>query len=104
MVSHVKFKRKPCNSGLRLDLPSSITLEKTFYHSSFGPMLSIPGAFQWGMDLVGTRSAFALYDANLPNFDILDHWLGLNLASDIDEVERLFYNKTGLIFNNAMVR
>lgn len=82
---------------------SSITLEKTFYHSSFGPMLSIPGAFQWGMDLVGTRSAFALYDANLPNFDILDHWLGLNLASDIDEVERLFYNKTGLIFNNAMV-
>lgn len=82
---------------------SSITLEKTFYHSSFGPMISIPGAFQWGMDLIGTPSAFALYDANLPNFDILDHWLGLNLASDIDEVERLFYNKTGLIFNNAMV-
>ncbi|RUO19016.1 acylase [Aliidiomarina iranensis] len=82
---------------------SSITLEKTFYHSSFGPLMTIPGAFEWGMDLVGTTSAFALHDANLPNWDILDHWLGLNLASDIDEVESLFGKYTGLIFNNAMV-
>ncbi|MFU8783677.1 acylase [Aliidiomarina sp.] len=82
---------------------SAITLEKTFYHSSFGPMLTIPGAFEWGADLVGTTSAFALHDANLPNWDILDHWLGLNLASDIDEVESVFGKYTGLIFNNAMV-
>ncbi|RUO36722.1 acylase [Aliidiomarina shirensis] len=82
---------------------SSIMLEKTFYHSSFGPLMTIPNSFEWGMDLVGTTSAFALHDANLPNWDILDHWLGLNLASDIDEVESLFGKYTGLIFNNAMV-
>lgn len=82
---------------------SSITLERTFYKSSFGPLMTIPGAFEWGADLLGQKSAFALHDANLPNWDILDHWLGLNLASDIDEVESLFGKYTGLIFNNAMV-
>ncbi|RUO34158.1 penicillin acylase family protein [Aliidiomarina sanyensis] len=81
---------------------STITLERTFYSSSFGPMLSIPGNFEWGGDLAGTRSAFALFDANLPNFDILDHWLALNVASDIDAVERSFEHYTGLIFNNIM--
>lgn len=80
----------------------TITLQKTVYDSSFGPMLSIPGQFEWGMDFQGQSSAFAIHDANLPNFDVLDHWLALNLARDIDDVEQSFVNHTGLIFNNIM--
>ncbi|MCC5856063.1 MAG: acylase [Idiomarina sp.] len=81
---------------------TSIELERTFYESSFGPMMSIPGQFQWGMNFQGQTSAFALYDANLPNFDIVDHWLALNVARDIDDVEDIMERYTGIIFNNIM--
>ena len=81
---------------------TSIQLERTFYTSDFGPLLTIPDQFQWGMNFQGTPSAFALYDANLPNFEILDHWLALNLARDIDEVEQIMSEYTGIIFNNIM--
>ncbi|WP_113907214.1 acylase [Aliidiomarina celeris] len=81
---------------------SSIQLERTFYTSEFGPILSIPGQFQWGMDFQGTVSAFALHDANLPNFDIVDHWLALNLARDVEEVSDIMSRHTGIIFNNIM--
>ncbi|RUO43643.1 acylase [Aliidiomarina taiwanensis] len=81
---------------------SSMQLERTFYMSDFGPLLSIPGQFQWGMDFQGTTSAFALYDSNLPNFELLDTWLALNLARDTDEIGEILDRHTGLIFNNIM--
>lgn len=82
---------------------SSIDLQRTFYSSDFGPLLSIPGQFQWGMNFQGTTSAFALYDSNLPNFELLDQWLALNLARDTDEVGDIMNRHTGgLIFNNIM--
>ena len=81
---------------------TSIDMERTFYSSDFGPLLSIPGAFQWGMDFQGTTSAFALYDSNLPNLELLDHWLALNLARDTDEIGEIMDRHTGLIFNNIM--
>ncbi|RTE86640.1 MULTISPECIES: penicillin acylase family protein [Gammaproteobacteria] len=81
---------------------TSIQLERTFYMSDFGPLLSIPGQFQWGMNFQGTTSAFALYDANLPNFDVLDHWLALNLAESTDEIYSIMNEYTGIIFNNIM--
>lgn len=81
---------------------SSIDLQRTFYSSDFGPLLSIPGQFQWGMNFQGTTSAFALYDSNLPNLELLDHWLALNLARDTDEVSDIMNRHTGLIFNNIM--
>lgn len=81
---------------------TSMELERTFYSSDFGPLLSIPGQFQWGMNFQGTTSAFALYDANLPNFELLDHWLALNLARDTDEIGDIMNRHTGLIFNNIM--
>ncbi|MCO4321327.1 penicillin acylase family protein [Aliidiomarina quisquiliarum] len=82
---------------------SSIKLQRTFYTSDFGPLLSIPGQFQWGMNFQGTTSAFALYDSNLPNFELLDQWLALNLARDTDEIGDIMNRHTGgLIFNNIM--
>lgn len=81
---------------------NTATFTRDFYHSSFGPMITVPGNFEWGADFQGQVSAFALHDANLPNFDILDHWLALNTARDIDDVEASFSRHTGLIFNNVM--
>ena len=81
---------------------NTATFTRNFYHSSFGPMITVPGNFEWGNDFQGQVSAFALHDANLPNFDVVDHWLALNTARDIDDVEASFYRHTGLIFNNIM--
>lgn len=81
---------------------NTVTFARDFYFSSFGPMISIPGNFEWGQNFQGQVSAFAIFDANYPNFDLLDHWLALNIARDIDDVEASFYRHTGLIFNNIM--
>ncbi|MCC5879559.1 MAG: penicillin acylase family protein [Idiomarina sp.] len=81
---------------------NTATFTRDFYHSSFGPMITVPGNFEWGADFQGQVSAFALHDANLPNFDVIDHWLALNTARDIDDVEASFRRYTGLIFNNIM--
>lgn len=81
---------------------TTLPFTKTVYTSSFGPMLVVPGSFEWGEDFQGQLSAFALHDANLPNLDILDHWLDLNRARDIDDVRASFARNTGIIFNNIM--
>ncbi|MCL5050828.1 MAG: penicillin acylase family protein [Firmicutes bacterium] len=81
---------------------NTVTFARDFYFSSFGPMISIPGNFEWGQNFQGQTSAFAIFDANYPNFDVVDHWLALNTARDIDDVEASFYRHTGLIFNNIM--
>lgn len=81
---------------------NTVTFARDFYFSSFGPMISIPGNFEWGQNFQGQTSAFAIFDANYPNFDVVDHWLALNTARNIDDVEASFYRHTGLIFNNIM--
>ncbi|MDX1705373.1 acylase [Pseudidiomarina sp.] len=81
---------------------SSILLQRSSYHSEFGPIIVIPNALPWGTDATGQEVAYALYDANLPNYDILEHWLGMNLASNIAEYKQTFVDYTGTIFNNAM--
>ncbi|WP_088328340.1 acylase [Lacimicrobium sp. SS2-24] len=78
------------------------TLQKTSYYSEFGPLIVVPGALPWGTDFTGEKVAFAIKDANLPNFDIFDHWLGLNRARNIEEYKEVFQQRTGIVFNNAM--
>lgn len=81
---------------------SSILLQRTSYHSEFGPIIVIPNALPWGADATGQEVAYALHDANLPNYDILEHWLGMNLAGNIADYKQTFIDYTGTIFNNAM--
>ncbi|WP_395345457.1 acylase [Ningiella sp. W23] len=76
----------------------TIQLEKDSYYTNYGPMISIPGNFEWGPG----GNAFAIKDANLPNFDIVDHWLAMNLASSMDEFKQAFMDYDGVIFNNTM--
>lgn len=79
-----------------------MTLRKTSYYSEFGPLIIVPGALPWGTDATGTNVAFALYDANLPNYDIFDHWLAMNQAENIASYKQSFTQHTGTVFNNAM--
>lgn len=76
----------------------TIQLEKDSYHTNYGPMVTIPGNFEWGPG----GNAFAIKDANLPNVDIIDHWLAMNLASSMDEFKQAFKDYDGVIFNNTM--
>ncbi|WP_218354689.1 acylase [Alteromonas lipotrueiana] len=75
----------------------TIALNKTSYYTNYGPMIEIPGNFGWD-----NESAFAIKDANLPNFDVVDHWLAMNMASSMDEFKQAFKDYDGVIFNNTM--
>lgn len=81
----------------------SIMLEKTSYHSEFGTVIKVPNSpLTWGTDDFGKQVAYAIYDANLPNFDIIDHWLAMNRSRNIEEYRQSFIDYTGTVFNNAM--
>jgi len=76
----------------------TIKLAKKSYATHHGPMIVVPGNFEWGPG----GSAFAIKDANKENFDIVDHWLAMNLAGDIEELKQAFKDYDGVIFNNTM--
>jgi acyl-homoserine-lactone acylase len=76
----------------------TIKLAKMTYATHHGPMGVVPGNFEWGPG----GNAFAIKDANLGNVDIIDHWLAMNLAGNIDEFKQAFKDFDGVIFNNTM--
>jgi acyl-homoserine-lactone acylase len=76
----------------------TIKLAKMSYATHHGPMVVVPGNFEWGPG----GSAFAIKDANLGNVDIIDHWLAMNLAGNLDEFKQAFKDYDGVIFNNTM--
>jgi acyl-homoserine-lactone acylase len=76
----------------------TIKLAKMSYSTHHGPMILVPGSFEWGPG----GSAFAIKDANLGNVDIIDHWLAMNLAGNIAEFKQAFKDYDGVIFNNTM--
>jgi acyl-homoserine-lactone acylase len=76
----------------------TIKLAKKSYSTHHGPMVVVPGSFEWGPG----GSAFAIKDANLGNVDVLDHWLAMNLAGNISEFKQAFKDYDGVIFNNTM--
>ena len=75
----------------------TIQLEKQSYYTNYGPMIVVPGNFDWN-----SQQAFAIKDANLPNTDIIDHWLAMNMADDMDAFKQAFKDYDGVIFNNTM--
>lgn len=75
--------------------------QKDFYYSDFGPMLVVPDFLGWGNDGRGGFSAYAIKDANRLNTDIVDHWLAMNLARNLEEFKATFRQYNGVIFNNT---
>jgi acyl-homoserine-lactone acylase len=76
----------------------TIKLKKNSYSTNYGPMIVVPGNFGWE----DGGSAFAIKDANLPNYDIFDHWLAMNLSTNMTEFKQAFKDYDGVIFNNTM--
>ncbi|WP_018983650.1 acylase [Salinimonas chungwhensis] len=102
-MSHIVDGQKETISEKQLQIEvavgegQTIALNKTAYYTNYGPMIEIPGSFGWD-----NESAFAIKDANLPNFDVVDHWLAMNMAASMDEFKQAFKDYDGVIFNNTM--
>lgn len=80
----------------------TITVNKTVYYSRFGPMISVPDALPWGEKEDGSRVAYSIKDVNLGNLDIVDHWLAMNLATDMEQFKQSFRDYDGTLFNNTL--
>ncbi|WP_203565578.1 acylase [Alteromonas hispanica] len=89
--------KKPLQIEVAVGGGQTIQLNKTSYYTNYGPMIEVPGSFGWD-----SENAFAIKDANLPNFDIVDHWLAMNMATSMDEFKQAFKDYDGVIFNNTM--
>ena len=88
---------KPLQIEVAVGPGQTIMLNKTAYYTNYGPMIELPGNFDWT-----DTNAFAIKDANLPNLDIVDHWLAMNMATSMDEFKQAFKDYDGVIFNNTM--
>lgn len=100
-MPHTIFKKTkilPVAVGPGLVVP----FQKDFYYSDYGPMIRIPDFLGWGNDPNFGFAAFAIKDANKLNLDIVDHWLAMNLANNMDELKATFEHYNGVIFNNTL--
>ena len=75
---------------------------KTVYYSDFGPMIVIPEVLPWGTDQQSRFVAYSIKDVNNKNFDIVDHWLAMNLAKNMQQFKQSFQHYNGVLFNNTL--
>lgn len=92
--------------ALQLDVavaPGTVVpFTKKVYYSDYGPMVVVPESLPWGDDSQGQFVAYSLKDANRKNFDIVDHWLALNMARNMKQFKQAFMDYDGVIFNNTI--
>lgn len=69
----------------------------TSYKTEYGPIISIPEKLPWNQ-----QQAYVLKDANEWNPDFINHWLNLNLAKNIDDIETTFRNYHGVSWVNTI--
>ena len=69
---------------------TSMQLEKTAYYTNYGPMIVVPGSFDWS-----AGQAFAIKDANLPNFSwgFVENMVQVLLNKDIHWDENVIGNQ-----------
>ncbi|RLU03635.1 MAG: acylase [Ketobacter sp.] len=75
---------------------------KKVYYSDFGPMIAAPDVLPWGENQQGRFVAYSIKDVNQQNFDIVDHWMAMNLAGDMEELKDSFKQFDGVLFNNTL--
>lgn len=76
--------------------------QKTMYYSEFGPVFVVPNLLPWGTNAYGQFSAFSIKDANRNNFDLIDHWLAMDLACNMSDFQQAFKDYDGVVFNNTV--
>jgi acyl-homoserine-lactone acylase len=75
---------------------------KDVFYSEYGPMIVVPEQLPWGPDESGEFVAFSIKDANKNNLDLLEFWMAVNLANNMDEFKQAFMDYDGVTFNNTM--
>lgn len=73
----------------------TVTLEKTFYYSEYGPMMAAnainPAFPAWGDGFNGGPVAFTYRDAAAETaINFIDQWLGMGRAQDIEQFKSVF--------------
>ncbi len=78
----------------------TIFMAKDYYYSHHGLMVETPPSiplFPWS-----DKNAYTLRDAAEFNTDLIDHWLAMNLASNLDEFQQAFKDHNGIPWVNTM--
>lgn len=77
-----------------------VTYSKDYFYSHHGIMIELPASAQvFGWD---DNNAYTLRDAASENWDSIDHWLGLNLAKNLQEFQQTFIDYNGTAFVNTL--
>lgn len=82
---------------------TTLPFSKKVYFSDFGPMIVIPDVLPWGTNQQSRSVAYSIKDVNKANFDIVDHWMAMNLARNMEEFKDAFKQYNGVLFNNTLV-
>ncbi|MDK9559034.1 penicillin acylase family protein [Marinobacter sp. M216] len=89
-------------------MPEPLVLERTFYFSEYGPMIAanavsnqLPG---WGDNGALNNSSLVAHtyrDANANTGGLLDTWLKMSRASNLDEFQSVFQNCGSTLWTNT---
>lgn len=88
--------------------PNPVVVERTFYFSEYGPMLSanaitadpdngVDGLPKWG----DAGTAYTYRDANANTSGLLDTWLQMSRASNLEEFQSVFKNCGSTLWTNS---
>jgi len=79
---------------------TSVLLSKDFYYSHHGLIIETPPA----LNLMSwtDSTVFTLRDAAEENIDMVDHWLAMNMATNLDEFQQSFKDFDGIPWVNTM--
>ncbi|WP_165854940.1 penicillin acylase family protein [Marinobacter sp. JSM 1782161] len=86
---------------------SPTVLERTFYFSEYGPMVSANAATGGGLPVwgdpnsQGTTVAYTYRDANANTSGLLDTWLQMSRASNLTEFQDVFRNCGSTLWTNS---
>ncbi|PSF04642.1 peptidase S45 [Marinobacter fuscus] len=73
--------------------PNPMVVERTFYFSEYGPMLSANAITGGGLPKWGQAgTAYTYRDANANTGNLLDTWLGMSRATSLEEFQDVFRN------------
>ncbi len=80
-----------------LDVDGTVApMTRTMWRTHHGPMLNMP-LLGWGEEV-----AFSYRDANIDNTVVLEQFLGMSMADDLEEFRRVFHEVGGLPWVNTM--
>lgn len=82
--------------------PQTVRFARTFYFSEYGPMLAADAVTGGGLPAWGAAgTAYTYRDANADTNGLLDTWLRMGQASDVDELFAVFQNCGSTLWVNT---